>query len=278
MTYRTPLELEMGEPWIDPDEIRRSVEHPIGRSRARIEDRKHELNEHVTDGARARLAGLGGDQRARYARGEELLVRRRPLFRADEIPPARPLVFPEPTLLARSEDLPQARAEERQIVGREVGDWSERHENIAQDRAGVVRPVRKDRRNDKSLLPILRESHPCRRREVIRHPASVERRRAAHGVHDMFVEAREEAEPMLSGHAVVDRARGAFGKLMSTRVLTFLDHGDATRLPSGEVVAFEHNDLEAALDQFVRGAHPGDAAAQYDNPSPWVTGAISSGS
>ena len=50
--------------------------------------------------------------------GEELLVRRRPLLGADELPPARPLVLPEPALMARGEDLPDARAEECQIVGR----------------------------------------------------------------------------------------------------------------------------------------------------------------
>ena len=93
-----PARFEISEPWIDPDEIRRPVEHAVGRSRDRIEDREHQLHEDVADRARAGLARLGGHQRARYARREELLVRRRPLLGADELPPARPLVLPEPAL------------------------------------------------------------------------------------------------------------------------------------------------------------------------------------
>ena len=65
---------EIRKPWIDPHEIRRPVEHAVGRSRDRIEDREHQLHEDVADGARAGLARLGGHQRARYARREELLV------------------------------------------------------------------------------------------------------------------------------------------------------------------------------------------------------------
>ena len=57
-------------------------------------------------------------------------------------------VFAEPALLARGEDLPEARAEERQIVGREVGDGPERQENIAQQRTGISGRARKDRRHD----------------------------------------------------------------------------------------------------------------------------------
>ena len=38
-------------------------------------------------------------------------------------------------------------------------------------------------------------------------------------------------------------------------------------LPPAMSRALEHDDLEAALDQLVRGAHAGDAAAQDDNPS-----------
>jgi hypothetical protein len=96
---------------------------------------------------------------------------------------------------------------------------------------------------------------------VICGPAPVKRRDAPHRVDDVLVEAREEPKSMLARHAVVDRARGALGELVSARVLAFLHYGDAPGLPSGEAVALEHNDTEAALDQFVRSAHPGDAPA-----------------
>ena len=118
----------------------------------------------------------------------------------------------------------------------------------------------------KVCFPYCVESHPCRRREVIRHPATVKRRRAAHGVHDMFVETREEAEPMLPGQPVPDRTP-VIGELMSAGVRALVDHRNAAGLASGNFAAFEHNDLEAALDQLVRGAHPGHAAAQNDDPS-----------
>ena len=95
----------------------------------------------------------------------------------------------------------------------------------------------------------------------------VERGGAAHGVDDMFVETGEEPEPMFAWQAMLDRAHGAGGKLMSARVLAVIDDGNAARLASRQVAALEHDDLKAALDQFVRSAHASDAAAENDDPS-----------
>jgi hypothetical protein len=58
---------------------------------------------------------------------------------------------------------------------------------------------------------------------------------------------------------------------MSAIAVAVIDDGNAPRLPSRQVVALEHGDFEAALNQLVRGAHPGDAAAQYNDPSRHVS-------
>ena len=131
--------LQIAQPRIDPDQVRRSVEHTIGRSVRRVDDRQHHLHEDVADGARAGLARLGRHQRTRDAGRQELLVGRRAPLGADELPPADPLVLAEPALRARGQDLPDARAEERQIVRREAGDRTEGEEDVAQHRAGIGR-------------------------------------------------------------------------------------------------------------------------------------------
>ena len=55
--------------------------------------------------------------------------------------------------------------------------------------------------------------------------------------------------------------------LVSAGAGAIVDHGNAAGLAAGTVAALEDHDLEAALDQLVRGAHAGDAAAQQDDPS-----------
>ena len=67
---------------------------------------------------------------------------------------------------------------------------------------------------------------------------------------------------MLAGHPVLDRTPSAIGELMSAGVLALVDDRNAAGLASRNVAALEHHDLEAALDQLVRGTHAGDTAAQ----------------
>ena len=124
-------------------------------------------------------ACLRGYQRARDAGGEELLVGRRPLLGADELPPACAFVFAEPALVARGEDLPETRAEEGQIVRRKVGDGPERQENIAQQRAGIAGARGKSAGAMKCRLPVLRNANARRRHEMIGNLAPIERRYAA---------------------------------------------------------------------------------------------------
>ena len=126
---------------------------------------------------------------------------------------------------------------------------------------------RKPRGYDKRGFAVLREFQSRRRHQVIRHLAPVKRRRAAHGVDYVLVETREKSEPMLAGHPVRDRTPSAIGELMSAGVLALVGHRNAASLASRNVAALEHHDLEAALDQFVRGTHACDAAAKNDDPS-----------
>ncbi len=102
---------------------------------------------------------------------------------------------------------------------------------------------------------------------MVRHLAPVERRNIAHRVDDVLIKTGEEPKAMLAGHEMVDRTCGARGELMSARVFVRVRHRDAAGLAARNVPAFEHNDLEAALDQLVRGAHAGDAAAEDDDAS-----------
>ena len=174
---------------------------------------------------------------------------------------------PSRRCVARGEDLPEARAEERQIVGREVGDGPERQQNVAQQRAGIAGRARKDRRHDECRLAVLREADACRRHQMIRHLAPVKRRDAPHGVDHVLVEAGEEAKTMLAGQVVLDGCRAGVGELVSAGAGAIVDHGNAARLAAGNIAALENHDLEAALDQLVRGTHAGDATAQHDDPS-----------
>ena len=103
--------------------------------------------------------------------------------------------------------------------------------------------------------------------QVIRHLAPVKRRYAAHGLDDVLVETREEAKPVLAGHPMLDRRPIAIGEMMSAGVLALVDDGNAAGLASRNIAALEHHDLEAALDQLVRGAHPRNAAAEDDDLS-----------
>ena len=167
--------------------------------------------------------------------------------------------------------MPDARPEESQIVWREARDWLECQQNVAQHGASVAGRERESRRCDKSGLPVLGEPHPRRRRQVVRRLSPVKRRRSAHRVDDVLVETREEAKSMFAWQPVIDRTHSAAGELMSARVLAVIDDGNAPGLPPGQVAALKHDDLKAALDQFVRSAHSSDAAAEDDDPSRHVS-------
>ena len=257
--------LELREPRVDPDEVRRPVEDPVGRARGGIDDREHQLYEDVADRARAGLPGLGSDERARDSRGEELLVGGGALLRVDEVPPVRLLVLADPARIAGREDLPDARAEEREVVGRQARDRPEREEDVPQHRAGVARRAREERRDLERRLLVLRDPDPRRRHQMVRHLAPVERRDPAHRVDHVLVEAWEEAEAVLAGQPMLDRRDARVRELVAAPALTAFGHRDASSLAAGQLATFENDDLEAALAELVRGAHACDAAAENDD-------------
>ena len=261
------LGFEPEAPGVDPDEVGRPVEHAVGGTGRGVDDGQHQLHEDVADGARAGRARLGRDERARDARGEELLVGRRALGSADEVPPAGAFVLAQAAFGAAGQDLPDAGAEEGQVLGREVGGRAEGHHDVAQKHAGVGRRAREGGGHDEGRLAELGDAHACRRHQVIGDLAAVQRRDAAHGVHDVLVEAGEEAEAVLARQVVLDRRHAVVGQHMAGAGRALVGNRDAARLAAGDVAAFEHRDLEPTLDELVRGAHAGDAAAQDDDAS-----------
>jgi hypothetical protein len=48
---------------------------------------------------------------------------------------------------------------------------------------------------------------------------------------------------------------------VSASIRPVIDDGNAARLPPRQVAALEHEDLKAALNQLMRGAHASDAAS-----------------
>ena len=72
---------------------------------------------------------------------------------------------------------------------------------------------------------------------------------------------------MFAWQPVLDGPERAARKLMSACPVAVIDDGNAAGLSSRQAAALEHDDLEAALDELVGGAHAGDAAAQDDDPS-----------
>ena len=99
---------------------------------------------------------------------------------------------------------------------------------------------------------------------MLRDGAAVEGGYAAHGVNDVLVKAGEEPEPVFARQSVVDRSEPVVGELVSASAVIVGDL-DAARLASRNGLLLQDDDFEAALDQFVGGAHAGDAAAQNDD-------------
>ena len=82
--------------------------------------------------------------------------------------------------------------------------------------------------------------------------AMVAERDPAHRVGDVLVEAREEAEAVLSRKVLTAAGASAWDR-------------HASRFAAERGLALVDGDREPALGQFVRGAEAADAAAQYRN-------------
>ena len=72
---------------------------------------------------------------------------------------------------------------------------------------------------------------------------------------------------MLAKQAMPYQFHAVGSELVSADALSVVAHGNAARLASRNIAAFEDNPFKTALDQFVRSTHSGDTAAQDDDPS-----------
>ena len=88
--------------------------------------------------------------------------------------------------------------------------------------------------------------------QVVSDRSSRPIRDAIHRLGDVTVEPGEEPKPM-------------FARQILSAVLARPRHGEAPRLTSGNRQEFVDLDVEVALDQFVGGAEPRDAAAEDDD-------------
>jgi hypothetical protein len=209
-----------------------------------------ELDADVADGLRARLASVHREEESDAELRHRVLERRRPPLRIDELPPGYAIVLLAPPFIAAREQHPDPLGEEEEIVGgqREVRG-AQPHE-IAQ----ILRRPREVRQQVDIEAASASDLGPARRYEVVVHVAAAERDRL-HRVGQMAVERREEAKAVLAGK-------------VAPAVCTRSRHEDAPRLAAGRRACLEHGDLERAVRELVRGAHPRAAAAQHRYPAP----------
>jgi hypothetical protein len=93
---------------------------------------------------------------------------------------------------------------------------------------------------------------PGRIDQIVRDVAARAARNAAHRVRDVPIEPREEAEAVLARQIPPSAGAGSL-------------QGETARLAASHREQLVDLDLEAALDQFVRGAQAGDPAAEDDD-------------
>ncbi len=103
---------------------------------------------------------------------------------------------------------------------------------------------------------------------MVGHGAPVEGGDAPHGIDDVLVEAGEEAEPVLAWQVMLDRVDAGIHQHVRGDAVAAGRHRNAARLAAGDVAPLEDDDLNAAFDELVRGAHPRNAATEHDGARP----------
>ena len=245
------LRLEVAAPRIDPDVVRRAVEHAIG-ARPRRDDVEQQLDEDVADRLGARGARLGRDQRARDAVAEQLLIGGRALLGADEFPPADLFVVVvrrsrhEVTICQTFE--PKKR---RSSWVRSRSPPRKRPRSSSITRTSVIVRGRTGDQID-GMASVAVQLAARRVDEVVGDGARRPVRDPGHRVGDVPVEAREEAKPVLARQVLAAVCAG-------------LRYRKAPRLTPGNRQQLVDFHVEAALDQFVGRAQPRDAAAEDDD-------------
>ena len=191
----------------------------------------------------------------------------RTLRGTDELPPARKLVLCEPALGACRQQLPEPRGEKANSGGKDVDHRPSEQQRVLEAAMPASRLVRGNiaRGTWKVGRPYWVTPTRVVGTRMIRHGLPVERGRAAHWADDMLVEAGEESESVLA----LDLVHQGLDAPLSTSSRPLVPGpssatGMLRALPPAMSRRSSLSDLEAALDQLVRGAHAGDATAQHD--------------
>ncbi len=239
---------QMPAPRIDPDVVGRPGQQAI-EDAARHEDAVEELQQDTSDGAGAAFFRAHRDERAGHPLPEVSAVVFRPRLRPDEIPERLRLEFRGIAFLATGRKPQHPRDEERYLLVRDVEiveQCDERGPEIVQRFREArdphrVDPARAGKEDSRGLHEVVRAAR-----------AAIAERDSAHRVDDVFVEAREETEPVLAGQI-----------LASAGARTRDRH--APRFAAERGLPFVDGDREPALGQFVGGAETADAATEHGN-------------
>src|SRR6185312_10430148 len=197
---------QVREPGIDPYVVGWPIEHPVGAD-AGLGRVEQELHVDVADRPGARKVRLGRNKRAGDTEPEEFLIGVRSLPGADEVPPADLLVLVQAPLRAAGQDLPDALAEEGDVLGRYAKVGAQPRTEIA-DESEQLRDCRwRNRRQLQRTAPEAREDGPGGIDQVICDGASASIRRPCHSVDDVLIEPWEEAKAVLTGQVPPHRGR-----------------------------------------------------------------------
>jgi hypothetical protein len=241
---------QVGDPGVDPRVVGRRVEHPVGPP-AGLREVEQQLGEDEAAGAGADLARPRRHQRPGETLGEELAERLRAPLGADVVPPGLELPLLVAALVAAREQRQQALHQHGVLVRRDAEPGHDVEQEARED-GEVLERLGEVRAGDQLVAPAgLGQEDPRRAREPLEDAVAAERD-PLHRVRQVAVEAGEEPEAVLGRQVAPATGPGS-------------GHGQAAGLAAGDRPRLQDRDREAALGELVRGAQPGDAAAEDDD-------------
>ena len=186
--------LQVRDPWIDPDIVRRSSEQPVENT-IRRDQARQQLQLRRADRARAAFLGAHRDQRASDALPEVRLIGARHPRRRDKVPPGDVLVLRQAPLGTTGRDDQDAADEEAHLRDRDP----ERRQQFHQEEAKLLQVRRTAGQPGDLGLPGARQQHAGSDGKIVVRAAVRPVRDAAHGIRDVPVKTGEEAKAMLAG-------------------------------------------------------------------------------
>ena len=178
------------DPYVVGGAAQQPVEDAVGADQP-VEHLKHD----IAHGASAALFGAHRHEGSRHSLPQVGLVVVGHSRRFDEVPPADVFVLRQPARLAARGQDQQAADEERHLVRRHT----ERCQQLDQEHAEFLNRRRRTGHPRDLRPPRARQHHPGRQRQVVVCVAVRPIRNAAHGIGDVLVEARKEAESVFPG-------------------------------------------------------------------------------